>query len=187
MVKKPTDANIDQNSERISQYIYPGGFFFGDYRYQINTLLGSCIAITLWHPILRIGGMCHFVLPSRTSNMSAYQPVVEPDGKYADEALVLFERESACRGTQLKQYQGKIFGGGAMYSNPNHSSPMHSGSVTGKSIGLKNAAIALHLLADRGVTIMAAHIGKTGHRCISFNIDTGDVWVRHEPLKDVLS
>ena len=46
-------------------FLQPGGFYFGGGRTRISTLLGSCISITLWHPARRIGGMCHFMLPTR--------------------------------------------------------------------------------------------------------------------------
>ena len=65
-------------------FLQPGGFYFGGGRTRISTLLGSCISITLWHPARRIGGMCHFMLPTRG------QPAGAPlDGRYADEALAL--------------------------------------------------------------------------------------------------
>ena len=49
---------------------------------SLRTLLGSCIAITIWHPGRRIGGMCHFLLPSR-----ARRPGDALDGRYGDEAM----------------------------------------------------------------------------------------------------
>jgi chemotaxis protein CheD len=33
--------------------------------FSIRTVLGSCVSITLWHPVKRVGGMCHFLLPTR--------------------------------------------------------------------------------------------------------------------------
>lgn len=44
--------------------LQPGEFHFGGANTRIQTLLGSCVAITLWHPIRRIGGMCHYMLPA---------------------------------------------------------------------------------------------------------------------------
>jgi hypothetical protein len=50
--------------------------------HTLRTLLGSCVAITLWHPTRRIGGMCHFLLPERKRRTN--EP---PDGRYGDEAV----------------------------------------------------------------------------------------------------
>ena len=43
----------------------PGDLYFGDRHTRIRTLLGSCVAITLWHPVALIGGMCHYMMPTR--------------------------------------------------------------------------------------------------------------------------
>ena len=41
----------------------------------ISTLLGSCVAVCLWDPILQLGGMNHFLLPEEgetLAGMSGY-------------------------------------------------------------------------------------------------------------------
>lgn len=45
--------------------LQPGELFFGKEDVVVKTLLGSCIAITLWHPEQKQGGMCHYMLPTR--------------------------------------------------------------------------------------------------------------------------
>ena len=57
MTPAPADA--------LEVFLQPGEFYFGEEKTRIRTLLGSCVAITLWHPKLRIGGMAHYMLPSR--------------------------------------------------------------------------------------------------------------------------
>ena len=49
----------------IEIFLQPGDFYFGDRDTRIRTLLGSCVSITMWHPRLHVGGMCHFMLPER--------------------------------------------------------------------------------------------------------------------------
>src|SRR5690606_5865574 len=46
--------------------LLPGALWFGTGDVRLHTLLGSCVAITLWHPRYRYGGMCHFMLPGRS-------------------------------------------------------------------------------------------------------------------------
>ena len=46
-------------------FLQPGEFYFGEGKTRVRTLLGSCVAITLWHPRLHLGGMSHYVLPNR--------------------------------------------------------------------------------------------------------------------------
>lgn len=150
-------------------FLHPGEFAFAGHGTHIHTLLGSCVSITLWHPHLRIGGMCHFTLPARPRH---HRPTGEPDGRYANEALELFRRAVLNRRTRLTEYQAKIFGGGNMMRD--RGQPLHD------SVGAKNADAAMQLLMQEGIEVLVAHIGEFGHRRIAFDVGTGDVWVRHD-------
>lgn len=70
-------------------FLQPGEFYFGDEKTRIRTLLGSCVAITMWHPKLNIGGMCHYMLPQNRRKETAHVL----DGRYAVDAMQMFLRE----------------------------------------------------------------------------------------------
>ena len=72
----------------IDIFLQPGEFFVADADYQLRTMLGSCVSITLWHPASRIGAMSHFLLPKRGSDAEAVS-TAELDARYGDEALRL--------------------------------------------------------------------------------------------------
>ena len=176
----PTTKEGEDYGDIISRFLNPGEFFFCESSCQIHTILGSCIAITLWHPTLHIGGMCHFVLPGRRgagSVMRSGDPNF--DGRYSDGAMALFERAASRRGTALKEYQAKIFGGSNMLT----SSTLREDEL----IGTKNTEAALKQLTERDVSLLVAHVGETGHRRIAFDVESGDVWVKHEPLQKIIS
>ena len=155
-------------------FLLPGGFHFGGGRTRISTLLGSCISITLWHPARLVGGMCHFMLPSRGQSAGAAL-----DGRYADEALVLFDREVAKAGSRPGDYQVKVFGGGNMLTRPDDSSEL-------MDIAARNVESAYALLARHGYRPAAlAHCGGKGHRKLIFDLWTGHVWLAHRPLGSV--
>ncbi len=89
--------------------LQPGEFYFGQDDTIIRTHLGSCVAITMWHPEQKRGGMCHYMLPSRGhSTMSL-------DGRYADEAIQLFINEISKHPAPIHEYEVKLFGGGNMF------------------------------------------------------------------------
>src|SRR5208282_1302537 len=92
-------------------FLQPGEFYFGDRKTRIRTLLGSCVAITLWHPRLHIGGMSHYMLSSRP------RPKKDEalNGRYAVEVMELFMRELSRSHTKPREYQVKIFGGSRMF------------------------------------------------------------------------
>lgn len=149
----------------IEIFLNPGEFYFGDRDIRIRTILGSCVSITLWHPKLLIGGMCHYMLPSRRG-----RELEQADGKYADEALGLLFEEIRRSGTALEDYQVKLFGGGNMFQRQ---------IKTGRShIGIKNAEAGRHLLKCHGLRPASEDLGGAGHRTVLFDIWSGNVWVR---------
>lgn len=63
-------------------FLHPGEFYFGGGPTRIATLLGSCVSITVWHPRLLVGSMCHYMLPNRQR-----PPQAALCGRYGDEAM----------------------------------------------------------------------------------------------------
>lgn len=143
----------------------PGGWCVGDQHCRMRTLLGSCVSITLWQPETRIGGMSHFLLPSRGRTA----PGGELDGRYGDEALQLILRQLRRQGISPSQCRAKIFGGGNMF-------PAHAvaGSI---QVGQRNGEAARSLLRERGIRVMSESLFGVGHRQVIFDIATGDVWL----------
>ena len=99
------------NPAAIDIFLQPGDVYFGDRGTRLRTVLGSCVSITFWHPRLLLGGMCHYMLPERAGAADDRR-----DGRYADEALDLLIEEMLAAGTQPRDYEAKIFGGGRMFS-----------------------------------------------------------------------
>lgn len=148
-------------------FLQPGDFYFGDAETSIRTVLGSCVSITMWHPKRRIGGMSHFMLPGggRTSPARL-------NGKYADEAMLMFMLEIKRNNTQVKDYEVKLFGGGNMF-------PDIAKKNGSSDIGTKNIEMAKALSEHYGFKVIALDMGKSGHRNVIFEVWSGHVWVKH--------
>ena len=43
----------------VDVFLQPGDIHFGGADTRIRTVLGTCVAISLWHPVRQIGGMSH--------------------------------------------------------------------------------------------------------------------------------
>lgn len=155
-------------SPPVEIYLQPGGFHFGGGNVRIHTLLGSCIAITLWHPVMHVGGMCHFMLPSRPGRAPAVL-----DGRYGDEAMQLFRNEIGKLSTRPDEYHIKLFGGGNMFR--------HLGAKA-SDVAKRNIVAARTLLQARGFRVRAEDVGGGGHRRIVFHLNDGDVWVKHDKI-----
>ncbi len=149
----------------IDIFLQPGEFYFSDSETRIRTLLGSCVAITMWHPRLQIGGMCHYLLPMRNNEHT------ELDGRYANDAIQLFMIELEKTNSLPREYEVKMFGGGNQF-------PRQTGNNRA-SVPDNNIQVGRQLLKHHGFTIKAEHLGGTGHRNVIFDVWSGHVWMRH--------
>ncbi len=161
-------------------FLAPGDFFFGDELNRVRTTLGSSIAVIAWHPTKKIGGICHYLLPSRHQVFDDIDLVPEGkiDSKYADEAFSLFLMEMMRRRSNPVEYIIKIFGGGDMFPGQIKS------KRTNSDIGKKNIEAAHKLMAQHGFKISKEDTGSTGHRNIAFDISSGDIRIRHAKITE---
>ncbi len=150
----------------IEIFLQPGEFYFGDRDTRIRTVLGSCVSLTLWHPRLLIGGMCHYMLPGRGKPRPG-----SLHGKYADEALELLLREIRAAGTRPQDYELKMFGGGNMF-------PHLAAADDCRDVPCRNVVAGRELAARYGFAVKAEHLGGAGHRNVIFDLWNGHVWVR---------
>ena len=169
---KPLPAQIIINT---------GEFHFSSERVSIHTLLGSCVAFTAWHPVRRIGGMCHYLLPTGESDRSSCN---RQSGLYAEGAVSLFEQAFRAARTRASDYVVKMFGGGSMF--PQHSlgrscdmpcDPKLSPSAC-RDIPCRNVTQGRSIFTAHGFVISGADVGGIGSRQLIFDVWSGDVWIR---------
>jgi len=173
-VKKPPHV--------IDIFLQPGEFYFGDRDTRIRTILGSCVSITMWHPILLIGGMCHYMLAS-----SPRRKIHHLDGKYGEDAILMFFQDAIRHNTNPRDYVVKIFGGGNMFPKnrvhlPCETKPCKDVITDCRNVSCKNSMIGDAILEREGLKIAASHVGGNGHRQIMFDIWSGHVWVKHTEI-----
>ena len=129
--------------------------------------LGSCIGLTLYDPVTKIGGMVHYMLPDSTkvSNNSN-------KAKFADtgieELVRLMVEKGACR-TRLV---AKIAGGAQMFAFQNKSDLVR--------VGERNVQASKKKLAEMKIPILAEETGENFGRTVIFYPETGDYVIRTE-------
>jgi chemotaxis protein CheD len=160
--------SVTDNSKPRELFLNPGDFAFGDQNTRIRTILGSCVAVTFWHPEMKMGAMCHYMLPSRLPESDS--PM---NGRYGDEVIEFITERFQVQGFLPSLLQVKIFGGSNM--SPGLANPDI------QSIGVKNIEIAARILKEKGFQILNADVGHCQHRTIIFDIQNGQVWVRRGP------
>jgi chemotaxis protein CheD len=145
----------------------PGDLYFtrvGEKPSVVRTLLGSCVAITLWHPRFGIGGMCHYVVPKR----GPAERSSRLDGRYAEEAVRMFIEAVNRYGTRPAEYEVGLFGGGSQFP-----------TQRGFDVPGQNVSAGRRLLQLAGFQVGAEHVGGTGPRVVELDLGTGTIRLRH--------
>ena len=128
----------------------------------IRTVLGSCIAVCLFDPRARIGGMNHYLLP--------YGPAGSPtDCRYGEHAIPLLVQRCMAKGAAPDRLVAKIFGGASM-QEPRVDAIQRVGEI--------NIAFAVEELADRSIPILGQDVGGRFARDIRFDTMAGSVKVK---------
>lgn len=145
-------------------FLHPGEFYFGSQSRHVGTLLGSCVAVTVWYPNGRLGGMSHIVLPQRQRPAGAIL-----DCRYADEAIERFFRELQARQVSPTQCHVKLFGGGNMFAGGR--------AANNIDVGRRNIEATRDALAFFGFQVMSESVGGAVRRRLSLDLHTGSVWM----------
>ncbi len=128
--------------------------------------LGSCIAVAVYDPVARIGGLLHYLLPlsrERAPN-SRFR-----DEMYADTGVpLLFERMYAL-GAAKGRMKVKVAGGAVI------SKAAQAAQATTVPIGTRNYTILRKMFWQNQVLIAAEDVGGTVARSVSLDVGTGVV------------
>ncbi|WP_413586320.1 chemotaxis protein CheB [Bdellovibrio sp. HCB274] len=148
-----------------SHYLYPGKYAAFKEETIISTLLGSCVAVAIFDPTTKIGGLNHYLLPEA-------QPGERANSRYGSHAIQLLIEDCLRLGANRSQLKAKIYGGGNVISV----------SSLGEAIGSRNIEFAETTLRQLGIPIVERNVGGESARTIKFNTATSDVL--HNQTKD---
>ena len=144
--------------------LMPGQMHIGQQVASLRTLLGSCVAITLWHPQRRIGGMCHYLLPKRQR-----RPGEPPDGRYGDEAVEAMVQALRALCTSPEEYVAHLYGG---------ADTMSGVSAAKFNIGERNIEQGWTLIDRYGFMLDGVDVGEDIPRMVSLSLADGQVNMR---------
>lgn len=130
----------------------------------ITHALGSCIGITFYDPMIRLGALVHIMLPERR-NLS--DTVVF---KYADSGIRETLRKLGAYGAARSRIECRIAGGAKMFE-------FKSGGELG-NIGLRNAESVRRTLQLEGIRLRGDDTGGNYARTMFMELNTGKVKVR---------
>jgi len=122
--------------------------------------LGSCIGISAYDPVVRVGAMAHVVLPH-----SDEQPGEKSPAKYANHAVPLIISELEKLGALRRRIVIKIVGGAKFIST------IKAGSLL--DVGERNTVAVQKALSDHRLTLEAEDVRGSLGRSLWLSIETG--------------
>jgi chemotaxis protein CheD len=134
--------------------------------------LGSCIATTFYDPVMRIGGMIHYQLPSSSMDQARAQ---RDPFMFADTGMKLLLDHLAAAGAERRRMIVKLAGGAAMDNGPK-----------GFEIGNRNFLSASKVLWQYGLMIKGQDVGGNVPRNMYLDIATGTVSVKFNGIEKVI-
>lgn len=149
--------------ERHARNVNPGAWAV-ETQQPLSTLLGSCVAVCLFDPLLKIGGINHFMLPDMgRSKHGDVDSLLS--GNFAMEALL---NALLNKGAKKVRLQAKAFGGGTIIDTD-------GGSL---SIGMRNANFAKEWLQREGLPLLSSDFLGPWSRKIIFLPSNGEVFCK---------
>ncbi|MCD9034014.1 chemoreceptor glutamine deamidase CheD [Luteimonas sp. Y-2-2-4F] len=129
------------------------------------TVLGSCVAACLRDPLLRIGGMNHFMLPDGGDGARDGAPA-----RYGSHAMELLINDLLKRGASRQRLEAKVFGGANVLKG-----------FTSNPVGSRNAQFVGDYLQAERIPVVASDLRGIHPRKVWFFPDSGRVVVQRLP------
>lgn len=150
---------------RLTKFLQPGHLVVSAQPMEVTTILGSCIAVSLWDAQRRVGGMNHFMLPHYTGS-----GISSP--RFGDIAMRQLVDGLVALGARTALLEARVFGGACMFA-PLKNSPSGAGHL-----GQKNADLALHFLQRAGLRPIQVETGGNRGRKVVFRTDEGSACLK---------
>lgn len=126
----------------------------------VSTILGSCIAVTMFNKRLKVGGICHALLPEKRS------PHGTDDCRYVDTSITYMLKKLETMGIKRHEVEIKLLGGADVIDITDMTRP---------SVGSQNIEKALEMMNSEKLTLAGSDVGGTTGRKIHFYTHTGVV------------
>ncbi|MFC7047373.1 chemotaxis protein CheD [Halobacteriaceae archaeon GCM10025711] len=119
--------------------------------------LGACVAVVLYDPEARVGGLAHPMLPRQDEADSTNE------SKFVDPAVEHLLRETLAAGATYGSVEGYVVGGADLIDLPE----------LPREVSERNAEVALAELDRLGVPVAGTDVGGTHGRTVELDVGTG--------------
>jgi len=121
--------------------------------------LGSCIGVTIWDPIVRVGGLLHFMLPESQSDSEKAR---NNPALYADTGIPLLFKTAYLLGADKKRLLVRVAGGAQV---------LDGNGVF--NIGKRNYLAMKKIFWKAGVMVHAEEVGGNSSRTLRLDVGSG--------------
>lgn len=139
---------------------------------ELETVVGSCVALCIWDSRAKIGGMAHIVMPERNGDKNP------PEGKYADSAVASLVAMMLKKGGELRFFSAAFAGGASMFVRAR---------VPSYAIGTKNAESVRKHLERLRIPITMHDVGGFAGRKVTFRCTDGKLEIKVLNRKSLLT
>lgn len=133
--------------------------------------LGSCVAVVLYDPREKVGGLAHVMLPEKTNSADA------APGRFAPTAIASLVEQMMKAGARKRGMFARIVGGAAMFADVV--------PAEGASLGDRNVAAVKRALAKASIPLRADDVGGSYGRSVFFDVTDGSIVIRAVRRDDV--
>ena len=127
--------------------------------------LGSCIGLTLYEPVSKVGGLVHYMLPDSTKLKNNTNIA-----KFGDTGIRELYKQVVANGANPRRLVAKIAGGAKMFEV--------SGLSNVGNVGERNAEEAVLILKELNVPLIARDTGLNYGRTVVLDCSTGDYLIK---------
>jgi chemotaxis protein CheD len=129
----------------------------------VTHALGSCVAVCVYDPAAKVGGLLHFLLPESRINpaRAASQPCA-----FADTGIPLLFQAAYARGLVKGSCVVRLVGGAEITGD---------GVKAALGVGKRNGLAARNLLWRNGVLVKGEALGGNLARTVTLHLDTGRI------------
>ena len=130
--------------------------------------IGSCVVITMYDELNKIGGMSHSMLPTAPNKNAGLSNHINKDPRYVDDAIMLLLESLTKLGSKEEYLIAKLIGGAKMFTILNSTN----------CIGDQNIKIAKAVLNQLNIPIVSQDVGGSVGRTAEFNLNNGLVSIK---------
>lgn len=126
--------------------------------------LGSCIGVGIYDPVVKVGGLLHYMLPESSLDASKAQ---NNPFMFGDTGIPLLFKEVYKYGAKKNQLQVLVIGGSQILDQ--------NGLF---NIGKRNHTLLRKMFWKNNVMIDFEDVGGTVNRTLKLEVKNGDAWLR---------